>query len=133
MFYAIKYRDYNNFLKFNFYTLYDTCEPSCTISSPIGSPSIKGMESRLSNALTLLSLIHHYEQIKRHVPHNLARYYTWLYENGHNITGDFIGAQLIALRRFPSHHNSYNLYYRSVIHYIDKNRLFPLDIYQDDI
>lgn len=126
MFREISYITYEPDKKANMYLLRDTCFTT-TITSPFNSPSIREQNHRLTNALTVLSLIRHYESINRNVARNLGLYFYWLYSQGYSINGKFIKTIFSGLDLMPGT-NTMTKYYHNVVHYFDQQKTGRYDI-----
>ncbi len=123
MFSSIKYIEYDNDHRCNVYSIYDTCLVNQIITSPYGSPSLSHQSNRLSNTLTLMSIVKHYSMMNRNVALNIAYYYGWLFnDKGYKIDEKFIKQQLDTLNTLPSMNNA-SKYYHSVMRYVRDNRL----------
>jgi hypothetical protein len=126
MFKEISYITYEPDKKANMYLLHDTCF-SASITSPFNSPSIRDQNHRLTNALTVLSLIRHYESINRNVGRNLRLYFYWLYCQGYSINANFIKTMLNGLDLMPGT-NTMVKYYRNIVYYFDYAKNHRYDI-----
>jgi hypothetical protein len=126
MFREISYLTYEADKKANVYLLRDSCFIA-NITSPFNSPSIKDQTHRLTNAITVLSLIRHYESINRNVARNLGLYFYWLYSQGYTINGRFIKTIFNGLDLMPGN-NTTGKYFHGVVYYFDQQKSGRYDI-----
>lgn len=124
MFRYIDYVDYDTVTKTNIFCLTDTCFRT-DITSPYNSPSIKGYDNKVNNAITLLSIIKHYESINRNVAHNVASYFNWLYKQGFYIDRKVLASLLGGLDLIPGT-NATQKYYNGILWYLQHKYLMYL-------
>lgn len=124
MFQQIICDSYSAVNKVNRFILIDTCF-NAIIASPTGSPNIIKYENyhAISNGITLISIIKHYKEINRNVSLNLAYYYGFLYNEGCNISKQFIYSHLDCSNKYPNINTK--IYYNNTIQYIIDKRLIP--------
>ncbi len=126
MFQSIQYTGYNIDGEYNMYQLNDSCFV-IDIISQYGSPSLKHLDSRISSALTMMTIARAYENKNRNVALNLAHYYAWLSNAcGFYIDEKFIQKQFHLMKLICNNKNFMAKYFHNTCYYLTQQHLLPL-------